>query len=134
MKKFYKIGLFFTFISVSIFTFNSCATLFHGSTDGVRFASDPQGAKVYVNGDLLGTTPFALNLKSNKTYTIEFKKDGFVTKSVLLNSSVGGGWVVLDILGGLLPVVIDAATGDWYSLNQDHVNAVLEEQQQTKSK
>jgi len=132
MKKFFKIGLIFSFISIATFTFSSCATLFHGSTDGVNFSSDPSGAKVYVNGDLLGRTPFALDLKSNKTYTLEFKKDGYETKSVVLNSSVGGGWVVLDVVGGLLPVIVDAATGDWYSLNQDHVNAVLEQQQTAK--
>ena len=129
MKRFYKIGLFLAFISISSFMFSSCATIFKGSTDGVNFSSDPHGAKVYVNGDLLGKTPFELELKSNKTYTIEFKKDGFETRTVLLNSSVGGGWIVLDILGGLLPVIIDAATGNWYSLDQDHVNAVLEQQQ-----
>ena len=95
----------------------------------MNFSSDPRGAKVYVNGDLLGTTPFELELKSNKTYTLEFKKDGYETRTVLLNSSVGGGWIVLDILGGLFPVIIDAATGNWYSLDQDHVNAVLEQQQ-----
>lgn len=132
MKKFHKTGLILSFIAVSILTFSSCATLFKGSTDGVNFSSDPSGAKVYVNGELLGTTPFPLELKSNKTYSIEFKKDGYETKTVLLNNSVGGGWVVLDILGGLLPVIIDAATGDWYSLNQEHVNAVLEEQQSNK--
>ncbi|MCL6099387.1 MAG: PEGA domain-containing protein [Bacteroidetes bacterium] len=129
MKKFFYNGSVFIFILLVTFLFTSCATLFHGSTDGVNFSSDPSGAKVYVNGDLLGTTPFALNLKSNKTYTLEFKKDGYETKSVLLNSSVGGGWIVLDVLGGLLPIIIDAATGDWYSLDQDHVNAILEQQQ-----
>jgi hypothetical protein len=129
MKKFYRIGLLFSFATVALLTYNSCATLFKGSTEGVNFSSDPSGAKVYVNGDLLGATPFPLELKSNKTYTIEFKKNGYVTKTVLLNNSVGGGWIVLDILGGLFPVIIDAATGDWYNLDQDHVNAVLEEQQ-----
>ncbi len=129
MKRFYKIGFLFAFILVLSLMFSSCATIFKGSTDGVNFSSDPNGAKVYVNGDLMGTTPFALELKSNKTYTIQFKKDGFQTKSVVLNNSVGGGWIVLDVLGGLLPVVIDAATGNWYELDQDHVNAVLEQQQ-----
>ncbi len=132
MKRFYKIGLFFSFIAVATLTLSSCATLFKGSTDGVKFSSEPAGSKVYVNGDLLGTTPFALELKSNKTYTIEFKKDGFEPKTVLLNNSVGGGWIVLDILGGLLPVVIDAATGNWYELDQEHVNAILETQQAAK--
>lgn len=129
MKRFYKTGLFFSFLAITIFVFNSCATIFKGSTDDVNFSSDPSGAKVYVNGDLLGTTPFALELKSNKTYTLEFKKDGYETKTVLLNNSVGAGWIILDVLGGLIPIIIDAATGNWYSLDQEHVNAVLEQQQ-----
>lgn len=128
MKKFYKIGLFF-FIAVAPIIFVSCATLFKGSTDSVNFTSDPSSAKLYVNGTLLGTTPVELELKSNKTYTLEFKKEGFETRSVILNSSVGAGWIVLDVLGGLIPIIIDAATGNWYSLDQEHVNAVLEQQQ-----
>lgn len=110
------------------FTFSSCATLFKGSTDEVNFSSDPSGAKVYVNGSLMGTTPVQLELKSNKTYTIEFKKDGYETKTVILNNSVGAGWIILDVLGGLIPIIIDAATGNWYELDQDHLNAVLEQQ------
>ena len=95
------------------------------SPEKVGFSSDPDGAEVYVNGTLLGKTPFELNMKSNKTYTLEFRKEGFEPRNVVLNNSVGGGWVVLDILGGLIPVVIDAATGDWYYLDQDYVNAIL---------
>jgi hypothetical protein len=30
---------------------------------------------------------------------------------------------------GLVPVVIDAATGAWYSLDQKNIDAVLEKQQ-----
>ena len=128
MKKFYKVGLFFSFIAVTAFVFSSCATIFKGSTDDVSFSSDPSGAKVYVNGSLLGTTPIQLELKSKNSYTIEFKKEGYETKTVLLNNSVGAGWIILDILGGLFPVIIDAATGNWYELDQEHVNAALEQQ------
>ena len=120
--------LFISLISITIFTFNSCATLFKGSTDEVNFSSDPSGAKVYVNGELLGTTPFPLELKSDKTYSIEFRKEGYENRTVLLNNSVGAGWIILDVLGGLIPVVIDAATGNWYSLDQENVKAVLEQQ------
>jgi len=128
MKKLYKTSVYLILISFISFSFNSCATLFKGSTDTVNFSSDPAGAKVYVNGNLLGTTPVQLELKSNKTYTIEFKKDGFESKTVVLNNSVGAGWIILDVLGGLIPIIIDAATGNWYELDQEHVNAVLEQQ------
>lgn len=129
MKKFYKLGLFFSFLIVAALILISCATIFKGSTDDVSFSSEPSGAKVYVNGNLLGTTPVQLELKSKSSYTIEFKKEGYETKTVLLNNSVGAGWIVLDILGGLIPIIIDAATGNWYELDQEHVNAVLEAQQ-----
>jgi len=129
MKKFFHHSSVFVLILVVSFIFTSCATLFKGSTDTVAFSSDPSATKVYVNGSLLGTTPFQLELKSKNSYTIEFKKEGYETKTVVLNNSVGGGWIVLDILGGLFPVIIDAATGNWYSLDQEHVNAVLEQQQ-----
>jgi hypothetical protein len=42
---------------------------------------------------------------------------------------VGAGWVVLDVLAGLVGIIVDAATGAWYELDQDAVNAILEEQQ-----
>jgi len=128
MKKYNKTGLFLISVAIIAFVLSGCATLFKGSTDTVNFSSDPGGAKVYVNGSLLGTTPFELELKSNKTYKLEFKKDGFETRTVMLNNSVGAGWIVLDVLGGLLPVIIDAATGNWYNLDQENVNAVLEQQ------
>lgn len=109
-----------------LFGASSCATLFKGSSEKVNFSSDPASAKVYVNGQLMGSTPFEVKLASNKSYTIEFRKDGYEPKTVLLNNSVGAGWVVLDILGGFIPVVIDAATGSWMQLETNHVSAALE--------
>jgi hypothetical protein len=78
------------------------------------------------------TTPFELKLKSNDQYRIEFKKDGYVTQPVTLTSSVGAGWIVLDVLAGLVPIVIDAATGSWMYLSQDNVNATLQKKEATK--
>lgn len=105
---------------------NSCATIFHGSTDQVGFSSDPTGAKVYINGQFMGTTPFELRLEAKKTYTIEFRRDGYQNRTMYLNNHVGVGWVVLDVIFGLVPVIVDAATANWYHLDQDHVAAPLE--------
>ena len=95
----------------------------------VDFSSDPSGAKVYVNGNLMGTTPVKLKLESKRTYHIEFKKEGYETKIFNITNSVGVGWVVLDILAGFVPVIVDAATGCWYELDQDKINAILGQQQ-----
>jgi hypothetical protein len=31
-----------------------------------------------------------------------------------VKGKVGVKWIVLDILGGFVPVIVDAATGNWY--------------------
>lgn len=106
-----------------------CATLFKGGEQKVAFASSPDQAKVYVDGHYMGTTPVDLKLQVKHSYQIQFKKEGYQTRTVDINNRVGAGWIVLDVLGGLIPVVVDAATGNWYHLDQSHVNAMLEKQQ-----
>ena len=124
MKKLTSISiLLFLLLNVS------CATIFKGTHNNVDFASDPAGAKVYVNGFYRGDTPIRLKLESKRTYNIEFRKEGYATKPFTITNHVGAGWVVLDVICGLIPVIVDAATGAWYSLDQDSINALLEKQQ-----
>lgn len=90
--------------------------------------SHPSGAEVYVNGFKMGTTPVELNLKADKSYTIEYRKEGYQSITRSKHKSRGR----LDsprCTWGLIPVIVDAATGNWNKLDQDTVNAVLEEQQ-----
>ena len=72
---------------------------------------------MWIDGKMMGHTPYNLNLITKKTYIIEFKFNG-QTRTVNLNNHVGAGWVVLDVLAGLVPVIIDAVTGAWYGLDQ----------------
>ena len=125
----YKNAVAIISMIVVIALIGSCATIFKGSSSKVDFSSDPSGAQVYVNGVPRGTTPINLKLESKKTYTIEFKKDGYEQRTYTITNHVGVGWIVLDVIFGLIPVIVDAATGAWYELDQDAVNAVLEQQQ-----
>ena len=111
---------------LAVLLFINCATIFKGSQEYVDFQSDPAGAKVYVNGSYKGTTPVELHLESNKTYHIEFKKEGYATKTYTLTNHLGAGWVILDVLCGLVPVVVDAITGAWFKLDENNVGVVLE--------
>ena len=125
MKKAISIFVIISFFLLS----SSCATLFKGTSQEVNFNSDPQKAEVWVNGTKMGVTPLALKLESKKTYTIEFKKEGYETKSYNITNHIGAGWIILDVLAGLVGVIVDAATGAWYSLDKKNVNAILENQQ-----
>ena len=129
MKKFSTVRAVFCFLAVFLLILSSCATIFKGNSNNVNFMSDPPGAKVYANGNLIGTTPIKLKLESKKVYHLEFKKEGYETKNFTITNHVGAGWIVLDVLFGLIPVIIDASTGSWYELDQSNINAVLEKQQ-----
>jgi len=125
MKKFIS-----TLLIVSLFLLtSSCATIFKGNSSKINFNSNPQGAQIYVNGNYMGDTPIILKLESKQTYNIEFKKEGYKAKAFNITNHVGVGWIVLDVIFGLVPVIVDAATGSWYELDQKIVNALLEKQQ-----
>jgi hypothetical protein len=111
----------------SLFLFSGCATILKGTHDEINMHSKPP-AKVYINGSYRGDTPIKLQLKTKKEYNIKFKTKGYKTKTIHINNSVGAGWIVLDVVLGLVPVVVDAATGAWHKLDQKTVNAVLQKQ------
>jgi len=113
--------------SVLVVSLAGCATLFKQKSRTVSFDSNPQGADVYINGNRMGKTPMPLNLSNLKPITVVFRKEGFEDKTYIINTKVEGGWVVLDVLGGLIPVIIDACTENWYNLDTSDVKVLLEQ-------
>ena len=59
------------------------------------------------------------------SYSVSVSKDGYETGYATLTNRVGAGWVILDILSGLVPIVVDAVTGAWGGLSPDTVHLVL---------
>jgi hypothetical protein len=102
----------------------SCALIFKGETQDVPVASMPEGAEVYIDGVYQGTTPLQVNLRSDSTYIVTLRLDD-QERVVTLRNEVGTLWVVLDVLSGLVPLIIDAATGAWYELQPGQVNVVF---------
>jgi hypothetical protein len=60
-----------------------CAAVFKGTSNNVDFRSEPEGAKVYVNRVLMGTTAVNLKLESKRAYHVEFKKEGYKSSPVV---------------------------------------------------
>ena len=105
-----------------------CATLFGPDNHPLTIGSEPSGADIYINGFRTGSTPMVLNLKPNKPYIIEFRKEGFAKTTTFIDTKIDTKWIVLDVLGGLIPVVIDATSGAWNKFDQDVINVILDEQ------
>lgn len=103
-----------------------CATILKSSTEMIYIQSDPAGARAVVNGLEVGVTPVTYPTNGTKDQVITLSKDGYAPQTMFITSSVGAGWVIADILCGFWPVVIDAATGQWKSLDQKAVYGILE--------
>lgn len=103
-----------------------CATILKGSKESLTIVSEPAGAKVQINGIDLGNTPLTARVHGTKDQLIQVRKEGYETRSIIVASSVGAGWIVVDFFFGVLPLLVDAVTGDWKSLDQNEVNVVLD--------
>jgi hypothetical protein len=90
-----------------------CAAIFGSKQKNFDLRSHPDGAEVYLDGARLGTTPFKVNLSNQKEHTFVFRMAGYKETQCTLARGTGGGWVIADILMGLVPVIIDAATNSW---------------------
>lgn len=113
-------------IIIIVIQLTGCATIFKGTNSHLGMHSNPSGAEIFINGKYIGKTPLSLKLTSKTTYMVEFRKEGFKTITRNVTNKVGAGWVILDVLAGLVPVIIDAVTGSWYHLDEKNVDVQLE--------
>lgn len=120
--------IFLSFLTSCIFLviYTGCATLFKSShkTD-IDVMSKPGQAKVYVNGTYRGTTPTKLNLSNENSYEVKIEKEGFAPMHYTIGKKVGVKWIILDILGGGIPIIVDAVTGNWYELDKESISVDL---------
>jgi hypothetical protein len=104
-----------------------CASIFSSGPDPVSFGSDPEGAEVLVNGERRGATPVTLQLHPDKQYIVTLRRQGYEDATFSLSTHVQGGWVVLDILAGIIGVAVDAGTGEWKAFDSGEHYVTLEE-------
>ncbi|HEU5303909.1 MAG TPA: PEGA domain-containing protein [Gemmatimonadales bacterium] len=113
-------------LTSGILALTGCAAVLGSSEKDFDLQSSPQGAEVYLDGNRLGTTPVKVRLDNHKTHTFVYKKEGYKDASCTLTKGTGGGWVVLDILSGVIPVVVDAATNSWSQTKGSACSSMLE--------
>lgn len=103
-----------------------CAAILGSKSTNVAAISQPPGAEVYLDGARVGVTPDTIAVESKKSHTLSLRLPGYKEDSCVLTSSVDGGWVILDVLvGGLVGIIVDAATSEWNELTKKSCNVVL---------
>ena len=104
------------------FSWRDAPPSFNDSLKTVAMSSDPNQAEVWINGNRMGTTPISLDLANSRSHTVVFRKAGHKEITCELHAEVDRLWVVLDVLAGLVPIIVDAATGAWKGIEQGACN------------
>ena len=111
-----------------------CATIVTGGADTVPVHTNPEGAKVYLNGQFIGKTPTSVTIPRKSDAVFRFELDGYETKTVD-HGKVVNGWIFGNIIfGGIIGLAVDAISGGIYMLTPDQIQAELRSNQMAYSK
>ena len=101
-----------------------CGALFYGSTQTISVKSVQRGSNIEVDGQTF-VSPASIELRRNGEYVVTISKEGFETQQVRILRNVSGGIVILDVLGGIIPLLIDGLMGTWYKLSPQEIDVNL---------
>jgi hypothetical protein len=102
-----------------------CASIFSGSQQNIFIASSPPMATILVNGAPMGNTPATVRLARSGHYTVTINLPGYQPYQMTLQREVNGWFFANLILGGLVGMIIDAATGAMWTLSPTTVSTGL---------
>ncbi len=103
-----------------------CASIMSGSKQEVSISSEPENAKIFVNGNQIGTTPSKILLKRGEKHIIEIRANGYETYRISTSKTITGWFWGNLICGGLIGFVIDLATGNAYDVDPSKIDVILE--------
>jgi hypothetical protein len=110
-------------------TLSSCATIFTGTKDDIKFNSTPQGAMIYMDGLEVCKTPCTASIKrSLMDENFEIKLDGYETRVITLDRELN--LVSIINLGNILFWGIDAATGSMMKYDKKGYNIKLDKEKE----
>ena len=104
---------------------SGCATVVKGTTQNIPVNSDPTGAEVVVNNNVLGTTPTEIKLKRKRDHQVVIRKEGYTSVTMPILKSVGGAVWGNVLAGGLIGWGVDATSGAQYNLSPETIFVTL---------
>jgi hypothetical protein len=104
----------------------SCATIISGSRQRVPITSDPPGATVYVDFQNVGYTPLMVKLKRKHTHQIRLELDNYSSYELTTKKKFNPMFVGNVVIGGLIGMGIDGASGAIFDVYPKNVKVKLE--------
>lgn len=91
-----------------------CATISTGTSQTISITSNVNGAKLFIDGEEIGTTPFNGIIPKNKK-EIKIVKEGYQTETIVLSKTLESMFWGNIITGGTLGSLTDFASGAAYT-------------------
>lgn len=125
MKLLVKTLTFIALISTLVF-FTGCASIVSGSRQKISFKSNPEGALVKFNGEVIGNTPITTNLSRKlQGPIVSFEKAGYKKETFQLKNGINGWYWGNIIIGGYFGSTTDSMTGAVNSYSPDKFDVTL---------
>jgi hypothetical protein len=124
MQSCYRFG---TIVSVAcvVLLLNGCASIVKGTSQTIPVSSDPSGAEVKIDGNLVGQTPVSVKAKRKTDHLVTIEKTGYQVESVAVTRNIGGAVFGNIIAGGLIGWGVDAIDGAQWNLTPETISVAL---------
>lgn len=117
-----------SFISASlafVLLCSSCATIVSGSKQNVKFESTPSQATIVVDEIEVGKTPFEMKLARKNEHSVVIKLEGYKNFETKLTKKFNAWYLGNILIGGIIGLIVDPATGAIYNLTPKQINAEM---------
>lgn len=117
-------------VSVSCAFLIGCATVTRGTTNQVQITSEPAGATVRTSLGHSCATPCTLQIDRKAVFSVIYTMPGHVEQTIVVNTQLAGsgaaGFAGNLIVGGVIGMGVDAATGATLEHVPNPVHAILQ--------
>jgi len=97
-----------------------CALIVNGTKDSVFVESQPAGATVRADGQVVARTPAKILLARGHTQRVTVEKEGYLPEELAFPRHFDAGWILFDLLlTAGIGITIDLATGAMWNFNPD---------------
>lgn len=119
-------------IALASILVSGCASITRGTKEVFVVDSMPQDAEVRLSSGQVGRTPASFEVGRRDTLTVFVSKPGFKSRTVIVQSEVGGGGGAAMagnvIFGGIIGAGVDAGTGAMYEHKPNPLIVQLEKE------
>jgi TolA-binding protein len=110
--------------AIALFLLSGCASIMSGRSQKITVQADPPDAKILIDG-AVHTSPTQQEVNRMSKHNIVVQKPGYKPCQFTPGRTMNGWGLGNILLGGIIGIIVDLATGSVASIDDDEVRMVL---------